>query len=77
MATKYKSDYQQSINDPESFWAEQAALIDREQSWDKVLRRILRNIVDGEDYVMPATIDDPAILEEITKQIALAGLSTK
>ena len=43
----------------------------------KVLRRILRNIVDGEDYVMPATIDDPAILEEITRQIASAGLSAK
>ena len=43
----------------------------------KVLRRTLRNIVDGEDYVMPATIDDPAVLEEITTQLAAAGLSTK
>jgi propionyl-CoA synthetase len=43
----------------------------------KVLRRTLRNIVDGEDYVMPATIDDPAILEEITTQLAAAGLSAK
>jgi propionyl-CoA synthetase len=43
----------------------------------KVLRRTLRNIVDGEDYVMPATIDDPAILEEITTQLAAAGMTTK
>jgi propionyl-CoA synthetase len=43
----------------------------------KVLRRTLRNIVDGEDYVMPATIDDPAILEEITAQLVAAGLSAK
>ena len=43
----------------------------------KVLRRTLRNIVDGEDYVMPATIDDPAILEEITAQLAAAGMTTK
>jgi propionyl-CoA synthetase len=31
----------------------------------KILRRVLRCIVDGEDYVVPATIDDPAILTEI------------
>jgi propionyl-CoA synthetase len=31
----------------------------------KILRGTLRAIVDGEPYKMPATIDDPAILDEI------------
>lgn len=31
----------------------------------KILRGILRRIVDGESYELPATIDDPLILEEI------------
>lgn len=31
----------------------------------KILRGTLRAIVDGKDYKIPATIDDPAILEEI------------
>ena len=29
----------------------------------------LRKIADQEDYKMPATIDDPAILEEITQSL--------
>ena len=32
----------------------------------KILRGTMRCIADGEDYKMPATIDDPAILTEIT-----------
>ena len=31
----------------------------------KILRATLRKIADGEDYVVPPTIDDPVILEEI------------
>lgn len=31
----------------------------------KILRRIMRNITDGEHYVVPSTIDDPYILTEI------------
>ena len=31
----------------------------------KILRATLRKIADGEDYVVPPTIDDPAILEEV------------
>ncbi|MFT5220698.1 MAG: propionyl-CoA synthetase [Gammaproteobacteria bacterium] len=31
----------------------------------KILRKTLRAIVDGEDYVMPSTIEDPAALDEI------------
>lgn len=34
----------------------------------KILRRVIRQIADGEDYAVPSTIDDPAILEEISRQ---------
>ena len=32
----------------------------------KILRGTMRQIADGEEYTIPATIDDPAILGEIT-----------
>ncbi len=38
----------------------------------KILRGTMQKIADGEDYKMPATIDDPAILGEIAT--ALSGL---
>lgn len=38
----------------------------------KILRATMRKIADAEDYSPPATIDDPAILEEIAE--ALRGL---
>jgi propionyl-CoA synthetase len=38
----------------------------------KILRATMRRIADGEDYVTPPTIDDPAILSEI--QVALGRL---
>ena len=31
----------------------------------KILRGTMRRIADGEDYTMPATIDDPVVLDEI------------
>jgi len=31
----------------------------------KILRKTLRAMVDGDDYVIPSTIEDPAALEEI------------
>ncbi|MHA7811707.1 MAG: propionyl-CoA synthetase [Marinobacter adhaerens] len=34
----------------------------------KILRRVIRQIADGEEYSVPSTIDDPAILEEISEQ---------
>jgi propionyl-CoA synthetase len=43
----------------------------------KVLRRTLRNMVDGVEFVLPATIDDPAILEEIAERLVAAGMSAK
>ncbi|NRA99801.1 MAG: propionyl-CoA synthetase [Rhodobacteraceae bacterium] len=42
----------------------------------KILRGTMVKIADGEDYKMPATIDDPAILDEIgvaLKRIGYAG----
>ena len=39
----------------------------------KVLRKTMRSIANGEDYAMPATIDDPAILDEITESLAQLG----
>ncbi len=35
----------------------------------KILRRVIRQIADGEEYSVPSTIDDPAILEEISQQL--------
>ena len=35
----------------------------------KVLRGTIRKIADKEDYKMPATIDDPAILNEIKEDL--------
>ncbi|MCS6855628.1 MAG: propionyl-CoA synthetase, partial [Elioraea sp.] len=36
----------------------------------KVLRATIRKIADGQDYVVPPTIDDPASLEEIKAVVA-------
>jgi propionyl-CoA synthetase len=38
----------------------------------KILRGTMRSIADGETWKMPATIDDPAILDEVAA--ALRGL---
>jgi len=40
----------------------------------KILRGTMRNIADGQDYKMPATIDDPAILDEITEALKSRGI---
>ena len=37
----------------------------------KVLRGTMRKIADKEDYKMPATIDDPAILDEIKESLTV------
>ena len=39
----------------------------------KILRGTMRAIADGEDYRMPATIDDPAILDEMHEALRGAG----
>ncbi len=39
----------------------------------KILRGTMGNIADGKEYRMPATIDDPAILDEITEALKGVG----
>jgi len=43
----------------------------------KILRGTMRKIADGESYVMPSTIDDPATLEEIEVALRKAGYAHK
>ncbi len=40
----------------------------------KILRGTMRKIADGEEYTIPATIDDPAILDEIEQALKDAGV---
>ena len=40
----------------------------------KILRGTMRQIADGEAWRMPATIDDPVILEEITDVMSERGM---
>jgi propionyl-CoA synthetase len=40
----------------------------------KILRGTMRAIADGEDYKIPATIDDPAILDEIGQSLKRVGI---
>ena len=40
----------------------------------KILRGTMRQIADGEEWKMPATIDDPAILDEITDTLKGRGM---
>ena len=40
----------------------------------KVLRGTMRKIADKEEYKMPATIDDPTILDEIKDSLKLASI---
>ena len=39
----------------------------------KILRGTMKRIADGVEYRMPATIDDPIILDEITEVLAILG----
>jgi propionyl-CoA synthetase len=40
----------------------------------KILRGTMRRIADGEPWKLPATIDDPAILDEISEALAARGI---
>ena len=40
----------------------------------KILRGTVRSIADGADWKMPATIDDPAILDEMTEAMKARGI---
>ena len=52
----------------------QAAVVDRlpKTRSGKILRGTIKKIADGQEYSVPATIDDPAILDEIA--VALRGI---
>ena len=39
----------------------------------KILRGTMKKIADSQEYKMPATIDDPAILDEITEALIRIG----
>jgi propionyl-CoA synthetase len=43
----------------------------------KILRGTMRSIADGESWKMPATIDDPVILDEITSVLNTRGMIAK
>ncbi|NIP38358.1 MAG: propionyl-CoA synthetase [Candidatus Dadabacteria bacterium] len=43
----------------------------------KILRGTMKKIADGAEYRMPATIDDPAILDDITKAMKTLGYPHK
>ena len=43
----------------------------------KILRGTMKKIADGQEYKMPATIDDPVILDEITEALIRIGYAKK
>jgi propionyl-CoA synthetase len=53
----------------------QAAIVDRlpKTRSGKILRGTIKKIADGEEYKAPATIDDPAILDEIATALREIG----
>jgi propionyl-CoA synthetase len=43
----------------------------------KILRSTMRKIVDGKDYIVPSTIDDPAVLPAIAESARMIGYGRK
>ena len=43
----------------------------------KILRGTMQRIADGQPWKMPATIDDPAVLDEIASGLKTAGYANK
>ena len=43
----------------------------------KILRGTLRSIADGTDWNMPATIEDPAVLDDITQSLRSLGFASE
>ena len=43
----------------------------------KILRGTMKRIADSQAYTAPATIDDPAILGEITEALRAKGYATR
>ena len=48
-----------------------------EHNNDTALPRLMRAIADGDAWKMPATIDDPVILDEITAAMKTRGMADK
>jgi len=46
-----------------------------EQRSGKILRKVMRSIVAGEQYQVPSTIDDPVILDEIEDSVQVLSAS--
>ena len=42
----------------------------------KVLRGTIRKIADGEEWKMPATIEDPAVLDDFQALLAASDVTT-
>ncbi|WP_395633657.1 propionyl-CoA synthetase [Flavobacterium sp.] len=42
----------------------------------KILRKLLRSIADGENFQIPSTIDDEAIIDEVREVLALAKIGS-
>lgn len=43
----------------------------------KILRSTMKKIADGVEYTVPATIDDPVILDEIAESLVAVGYPKK
>ena len=39
----------------------------------KILRQVIRSMIDGEPYIVPSTIDDPAIVDELYETLSSQG----
>ena len=39
----------------------------------KILRQVIRKMIDGESYIVPSTIDDPAIVVELHETLSSQG----
>jgi propionyl-CoA synthetase len=40
----------------------------------KILRQIVRKMIDGKPYTTPSTIDDPAIIPELAEVLTQQGI---
>jgi propionyl-CoA synthetase len=39
----------------------------------KILRQVIRKMIDGQEYSVPSTIDDPGIVDELHDTLAKNG----
>jgi len=42
----------------------------------KILRQVMRKMVDGEAYTVPSTIDDLGVIDELREKFRSAGLGS-